>query len=123
MKMSSHIGIIKKSRNLRSLGYPDLATFFPRLKIFKKFMIINILLGILVIATSAVPVDIPIVEELTKQKLKVYADNNLRETLSYSDFKVLRIEKFDEFVIIYFRADGKEQRWFKPIKSFDRLVK
>lgn len=123
MKMSSHIGIIKKSRNLRSLGYPDPATFFPRLKLFRKFMVMFILLGILGLATSAIQIPIEKVPAPIEQKLKAYADINLRETIRYSDFRVLEIEMFDDFVVIHFIADGKEQRWFKPTQKFNRIVK
>ncbi len=68
------------------------------------------------LTTKPVPID-------TVQKLKVYADNKLKDSIQYSNFEILKIEKFDEFAIIYFKADGKAQRWFKPIKNFDKLVK
>ena len=90
----------------------------------KKIFIILFLIGVLVVAMVYAGVSlkgIPSVD--TEQKLKSYADVNLKDSIKYSNFEVLKIEKFDEFVIIYFHADGKDQRWFKTIKSFDKLIK
>ncbi len=91
--------------------------------IFRRGVLISaiILLGILVsvsatVSISKVPVD-------TESKLKAYADNNLKDQIKYSNFEILKIEKFDDFVVIHFKADGKEQRWFKPTKSYDKLIK
>ena len=90
---------------------------------FRRELLVSviILLGILVsvsadVSISKVPVD-------TESKLKTYADNNLKDQIKYSNFEILKIEKFDNFVVIHFKADGKEQRWFKTTKSYDKLIK
>ena len=87
----------------------------------KKIFIIMILIILMAAISSAIPISkIPID---TNQKLKSYANVNLKETIKYNDFQILKIEKFDGYVIIYFVSDGKKQRWFKTTKSFDRLIK
>ena len=84
-------------------------------------IIVIILLGILVSTSSAISVSkVPID---TEQKLKAYANDNLKEHVKYSSFEILEIAKFDDFVVIHFKADGKEHRWFKTTKSFDKLTK
>ncbi len=79
-------------------------------------LLLSVVAASAAITISKVPID-------TEQKLKAYADNNLKDKIKYSNFEILKIKKFDKFVVIHFKADGKEQRWFKPIKSFDRLIK
>ncbi len=115
MKMPSHKGI-------NGLFQGSWISMILELPFRRGLLIITIiLLGILVSTSSAISVTkVPID---TEQKLKTYANVNLKESIGYSDIQILKIEKFDDFVIIYFKADGKEQRWFKPTKSFDRLIK
>ncbi len=115
MKMVIHKGI-------KGLFQGSRISMIQELLFRRGFLIIAIiLLGILVSTSSAISVTkVPID---TNQKLKTYANVNLKDSIEYSNFEVLKIEKFDEFVIIHFKADGKNQRWFKPIKSFDKLIK
>ena len=85
-----------------------------------KKIIITLILVLLLVAVSSA---ISVVPVSVNQKLKAYADVNIKKSLEYSSFEVLKIEKFDGFVVIYFNADGKEQRWFKPTTSFNKLTK
>ncbi len=115
MKMPSHKGI-------NGLFQGSWIAMILELPFRRGLLIIAIiLLGILVSTSSAISVTKDTID--TEQKLKTYANDNLKDSIKYSSFKILKIEKFDEFVIIYFESDGKKQRWFKPIKSFDRMIK
>ena len=89
------------------------------------------IINMLIILIITISFSLAIVTALTskpvsideKQKLKTYADINLKKSLKYSDMEILRTERHEGFVVIYFISDGKEQRWFKPTKSFDKLIK
>ncbi len=115
MKMPSHKGI-------KGLFQGTRISMIQELLLRRGLLIIVIiLLGILVSTSSAISVTKVTID--TKQKLKDYADVKLKSTLKYSNLEILKIEKFDGFVVIHFKTDGKEQRWFKPTRSFDKLIK
>lgn len=86
-----------------------------------KVLILPLILMGIILSASAL-ISISEVSLDTEQKLKSYADVNFKGAVK-SDMKILKIDKFDDYVIIYFEADGKEQRWFKPIKSYNSLIK
>ena len=115
MKKPSHKGI-------KGLFLGSRISLILELAFRRELLIIAIiLLGILVTSSSAISISkVPIT---TENKLTAYADVNLKSTLKYSNLEILKIERFDGFVVIHFKADGKEQRWFKPTKSFDKLIK
>ena len=92
----------------------------------KKLFVAIILVILLAAITSAINISkVPIskVPTDTGQKLKSYANVNLKDTIKYSNFEILTIEKFDDYVVITFKTDDKEQRWFKTTKSFNKLIK
>ena len=86
----------------------------------KKIFAVMILIILLAALTTA---QISKVSTDTEQKLKSYADSNLKDSLKYSNFEIMKIEKFEDYTIIYFKSDGKEQRWFKQTENFNEITK
>ncbi|KKK42698.1 hypothetical protein LCGC14_3169650, partial [marine sediment metagenome] len=81
-----------------------------------KFFTLVFLMLLLAVAASSAAIEITKVPANVDQKLKAYADDNLKKTIEFSNFEILSIEKFDDFVVIHFKADGKEQRWINNLR-------
>ena len=88
-------------------------------KIIIIFFVLLMILTMMITASSVklFPVD------TTKTKLIAYANSNIKDSLKYSSFEIGNVENFGDYIIINVKINGKDARWFKATKDFNRITK
>lgn len=86
----------------------------------KKIIIFAIIMLLLITMVSSEVTITP--EEIIKDKLKEYAEDNVKTDIDYKDFTVNSYTTDDKIVTIHVTIDGRSFIWYTSIKNFETIT-